>query len=212
MPASDTDKIEAASWYLFDDWATMPRNIRYGVLDRLSNILTWGERLAKAESRGNADDNYAKLQTHAAAAERERDEAREEVDALVRNKVGLTEAVEALEARVARALEALWGAPCTGTGGAGRLRQSTPRLADSEPAGRQEGLEARLARALEALQLPLIFFTGGPMTTDQLDTWRAITGQHDVTSKVMCDVIRRALADSEPAAGQIGDEDAPSTS
>lgn len=64
---------------------------------------------------------------------------------------------------------------------------------------RLQAAEARLARAREALQLPLIFFSGGPMTTNQRDSWLAITGHHEITSKVMCDAIRRALADSEPA-------------
>lgn len=48
---TESEKIEAAAIYLFPDWDKWPAHMHAGIRERLFHILTWSERLMKAEPR-----------------------------------------------------------------------------------------------------------------------------------------------------------------
>lgn len=75
------------------------------------------------------------------------------------------------------------------------------------------------ARLREALELVLLFHSGGPWGDAKTDRWKAITGRYrpnfgsntdsdEVTTRAMCDHIRKVLEVKPPAGGkwlQCGD-------
>jgi hypothetical protein len=69
------------------------------------------------------------------------------------------------------------------------------------------GLEAGpfakwMKEARKALRLPILFYKGGPLEEADIAEWEAATGTREVTTKVMCDAIRRALGDEASDATQ----------
>lgn len=53
-----------------------------------------------------------------------------------------------------------------------------------------------IVRLKKLLELPLLFHAGGVVRPIQHKRWLAITGNKDMTTKVMCDAIRKGLDDS----------------
>ena len=50
----------------------------------------------------------------------------------------------------------------------------------------------------KALEAVLLFYAAGPWGQDRVAKWRELTGSDDANTKVLCDTIRRVLAEEAP--------------
>ena len=58
-----------------------------------------------------------------------------------------------------------------------------------------EDLEERIERLEELLRMVIFFYRPGPIAAEDVVKWVHIVGQADMTTKALCDGIRRALED-----------------
>lgn len=83
-----------------------------------------------------------------------------------------------------------------------RLEDATPYVGEAGSRQRWDyiaagiQIKARLETTADALELPLLFHAGGPWDDAKRARWKALTGTEEATTRVMCDAIRRVLADA----------------
>jgi len=70
-------------------------------------------------------------------------------------------------------------------------------LANAFGADLMGGLERELTRLERLLRLPSLFYRPGPVTDAMRREWESATGSTEMTTKVMCDAIRRVLGERE---------------
>lgn len=55
-------------------------------------------------------------------------------------------------------------------------------------------VQVQLGQAKKLLRLPILFYAAGPVTDEMRREWEEATESEEMTTKVMCDAIRKALA------------------